>query len=94
MSCCDFKDPRDVIDQMKEFVGSGEFASLTDMVAAYISHSPKYKSQDEFGLVAGVDPKILRRIMAHATVSLEDFFKVLEQVHRDAEEACDEQEEG
>lgn len=78
-----FRDPRFIVDQMAELLKEGDFSSSTDLISAYIANSPKYKNQDEFAEAIGTTRQTLHRMFAHENVSLNLFFKALEQIHSD-----------
>ena len=81
-----FRDPSFIIDQMAEFLKEGDFSSSTDLISAYIANSPKYKNQEEFAEAIGITRQTLHRMFAHENVSLNLFFKAIEQIHADIEQ--------
>lgn len=81
-----FGQPQFVLEQMSSYVKDGDVASLTDLIAAYIANSPKYKNQDQFAEAIGTTRQTLHRMLSHSdTVSLKVFFNAIEQIHADAE---------
>jgi DNA-binding phage protein len=72
-----------IIDQLASFLKEGDFSSSTDLIAAYISNSPKYKNQDEFAQAIGTTRQTLHRMFAHENVSLNVFFKAIERIYDD-----------
>jgi hypothetical protein len=81
-----FGDPKSVLEMMSDFIREGDIAAITDLIAAYVSNSPLYKSQEEFAQKIGTTRQTLHRMLSHSeTVSLGVFFKAIEQIHSDAE---------
>ncbi|MBT3984561.1 MAG: hypothetical protein HOE90_24605 [Bacteriovoracaceae bacterium] len=80
-----FADPKYILEALKNFMNDGEFHSMTDLISAYIKHSPKYLTQEEFAAAIGTNRQTLHRMMAHENVSLNLFFSALEQIHDDAQ---------
>jgi len=78
-----FGNPEFIIEQLSVFLKEGDFSSSTDLIAAYISNSPKYKNQDEFAQAIGTTRQTLHRMFAHENVSLNVFFNAIEQVYED-----------
>lgn len=72
-----------ILEQISKCVSDGDFTSMTDFISAYISNSPKYKSQDEFALAIGTTRQTLHRMFAHENVSLTVFFNSLERIRED-----------
>ncbi len=80
-----FGDANSVINMMADYMKDGDVASITDLVSAYLSHSPKYKNRDEFAAAIGTTRQTLHRMLSHEdTVSLKVFFSAIEQIHADA----------
>ncbi len=76
--------PDFILEQMSQFIKDGDVASITDLIASYISNSPKYKSQEEFARTIGTTRQTLYRMLAHSeAVSLKVFFNSIEQIHDD-----------
>ena len=83
-----FGDPQYILSLMSDFVKDGDVASITDLISAYISNSPLYKSQDEFAQQIGTTRQTLHRMLSHSdTVSLRVFFNAIEQIHSDSQKA-------
>lgn len=78
-----FADPNFVIDQIAQYVRDGDFASITDLISAYVANSAKYKNQDEFAESINTTRQTLHRMFAHENVSLNVFLKALERIHDD-----------
>ena len=78
-----------ILEQISQCVKDGDFASITDFISAYVSNSPKYKSQDEFAAAIGTTRQTLHRMFAHENVSLNILFNALEKIHADTEERAE-----
>lgn len=78
-----FGNPQFIIDQLAAFLKEGDFSSSTDLIAAFISNSPKYKNQDEFAQAIGTTRQTLHRMFAHENVSLNVFFNAIERIYDD-----------
>ncbi len=78
-----FSDPNFIINEMAEFLKEGDFSSSTDLISAYIAHSPKYKNQDDFAKAIGTTRQTLHRMFAHENVSLNLFFKAIDKIYDD-----------
>ena len=80
-----FGDANAIINMMADYMKDGDVASITDLISAYLSHSPKYKNRDEFAVAIGTTRQTLYRMLSHEdTVSLKVFFNAIEQIHADA----------
>lgn len=77
-----FGNPKYVLDQISQYVKDGDFASMTDLISAYVSNA--YKSQEDFAEAIGTTRQTLHRMFAHENVSLSIFFNALEKIHKDA----------
>ncbi len=75
-----------ILEQISECVKDGDFSSITDFISAYISNSPKYKSQDQFAEAIGTTRQTLHRMFAHENVSLNILINALEKIHADLAE--------
>lgn len=76
--------PLFVLDQMSSYMREGDVAAITDLIAAYIANSPKYKTQEHFAEKIGTTRQTLHRMLSHSdTVSLKVFFRAIEQIHED-----------
>lgn len=82
-----FADPKFILNEIAEYIKDGDFASITDLISAYISNSKNYKSQDDFAFAIGTTRQTLHRMFAHENVSLTVFFNALEQIYEDAKKA-------
>lgn len=78
-----FGDPHFIIDQMIECLKEGDFSSSTDLISAYIANNPKYKNQADFAKALDTTRQTLHRMFAHENVSLNIFFKAVDQISRD-----------
>ncbi|MFP5492411.1 MAG: hypothetical protein ACLGG0_12980 [Bacteriovoracia bacterium] len=78
-----FADPSYMIEFMADYLRSGDFESITDIIAAYIANCPKYKSQDEFAKAIGTNRQTLYRMMAHQNVSMNVLFAAVERIYKD-----------
>ena len=78
-----FSNPEFIIDQMGEFLKEGDFSSVTDLISAYISNSPKYSGQEEFAEAIGTTRQTLHRMFAHENVSLNVFFNAIDRIYDD-----------
>ncbi len=70
---------------MAEYIKDGDIASITDVIAAYISNSAKYKNQDQFAEPSARLGKHFTECF-HITiinVSIKVFFNAIEQIHQD-----------
>ena len=81
-----FADPAFIINEISNFIKDGDFASITDLISAYISNNKKYKSQDDFAMSIGTTRQTLHRMFAHENVSLTVFLNALEKIHEDTQE--------
>ena len=80
-----FGDAKSVINMMADYMKDGDVTSITDLIAAYLSHSPKYKNRDEFATAIGTTRQTLHRMLSHEdTVSMKVFFGAIEQIYEDA----------
>ncbi len=77
--------PKFVLEQISQYVVDGDFASITDLISAYVSHCPKYANQEEFADAIGTTRQTLHRMFAHENVSLTVFFNALERIHQDGQ---------
>ncbi len=78
--------PDFVMKQMSHYMKDGDVASITDLIASYISNSPKYKNQEQFAEAIGTTRQTLHRMLSHSdAVSLKVFFNAIEQIHSDKE---------
>jgi DNA-binding phage protein len=78
--------PDFVVEQMSQYMKDGDVASITDLIASYISNSPKYKNQEQFAEAIGTTRQTLHRMLSHSdAVSLKVFFNAIEQIHSDKE---------
>lgn len=78
--------PEFVMEQMSQYMKDGDVASITDLIASYISNSPKYKNQEQFAEAIGTTRQTLHRMLSHSdAVSLKVFFNAIEQIHSDKE---------
>lgn len=76
-----FADPYFILEQMADYIKDGDIASITDLIAAYISNSDKYKNQDQFAQAIGTTRQTLHRMLSHSdSVSIKVFFKAIEQI--------------
>lgn len=81
-----FGQPQYVLEQMAEYMKDGDVASVTDLIASYISNSAKYKSQDQFADAIGTTRQTLHRMLSHNdNVSIKIFFNAIEQIHQDSQ---------
>lgn len=81
-----FGQPDFVMDQMTQYFREGDVASITDLISAYISNSPKYANQDEFARSIGTTRQTLHRMLSHNdNVSLKVFFNAIERIFADAQ---------
>lgn len=79
-----FGNPGEVLSMMAEYLKEGDVASITDLVSAYISNSPKYKNQEEFAKAIGTTRQTLHRMLSHSdAVSMKVFFGAIEQIYED-----------
>lgn len=70
---------------MGNLIHSGDVSSITSLISAYVSCSPKYKSQEQFAAAIGTTRQTLHRMVAHdESVSMRVFFRAIEQIHEDA----------
>lgn len=70
---------------MAQYLKDGDVASITDLIASYISNSPKYKNQEQFATAIGTTRQTLHRMLSHSdTVSIKVFFRAIEQIHSDS----------
>lgn len=70
---------------MAQYLKDGDVASITDLIASYISNSPKYKNQEQFSTAIGTTRQTLHRMLSHSdTVSIKVFFRAIEQIHSDS----------
>lgn len=77
--------PQFVLEQMAQYLKDGDVASITDLIASYISNSPKYKNQEQFATAIGTTRQTLHRMLSHSdTVSIKVFFRAIEQIHSDS----------
>ena len=81
-----FADPSFIINEISNTIKDGDFASITDLISAYVSNSKNYKSQDDFALAIGTTRQTLHRMFAHENVSLTVFFNALEKIYEDTQE--------
>jgi hypothetical protein len=79
-----FASPQFIIEEIALYVKEGDISASTDLIAAYISNSPKYKSQSDFASALGTTRQTLHRMFAHDNVNLNIFFKAVEQIYDDA----------
>lgn len=79
-----FASPQYIIEQISQYVKDGDFDSMTDLISAYITNSPKYRNQEEFAEAIGTTRQTLHRMFAHESVSLNIFFNALNKIHEDA----------
>lgn len=79
-----FGEPKYILEQIANYIKDGDIASVTDLIAAYISNSTKYNSQDQFAEAIGTTRQTLHRMLSHNdNVSLKIFFRSIEQIHED-----------
>lgn len=79
--------PQIIVEEMVSFMRDGDVSSITDLIGAYVSLSPKYKSQEQFAEAIGTTRQTFHRMIAHSdTVSMRVFFRAVEQIHEDARE--------
>lgn len=79
-----FADPLYIMNLMGDFMKEGDVASITDLISAYITNSPKYKNQDEFAAAIGTTRQTLHRMLSHSdSVSIRVFFGAIERVFSD-----------
>lgn len=82
-----FANPQHVMNMMAEYMKTGDVASITDLISAYVSNSPKYKNQEAFAEKIGTTRQTLHRMLSHSdSVSIKVFFNAIEQIHTDATE--------
>lgn len=80
-----FGDANAIMNMMADYMKEGDVASITDLIAAYLSHSPKYKNRDEFAEAIGTTRQTLHRMLSHEdTVSMKVFFGAIERIYKDA----------
>lgn len=54
--------PQFVLDQVAEYIKEEDVASIADLIAFYISNSPKYKKQEQFVIAIGTARQTLNGI--------------------------------
>ncbi len=80
-----FGDPKYILESMADFLLDGDVASITDLIAAYVSNSKKYKTQESFAETIGTTRQTLHRMLAHnENVGIQVFFSAIEQIHKDS----------
>ena len=83
----EFARPHFILEQMSKYMKDGDVTSITDLIAAYITNSLKYKNQDQFAEAIGTTRQTLHRMLSHGdTVSLKVFFNSIEQIYQDSTE--------
>lgn len=82
-----FGNPEQILEMMAAYMKDGDVASITDLIAAYIENSHKYKSQEQFAEAIGTTRQTLHRMLSHSdSVSMKVFFGAIERIHSDANE--------
>ncbi len=80
-----FGQPQYFLEQMAEYMKDGDVASVTDLIASYISNSAKYENQEQFAKAIGTTRQTLHRMLSHNdNVSIKIFFNAIEQIHQDS----------
>lgn len=81
-----FGQPEYVLEQMAQYLKEGDVASITDLISAYVSNSPKYKSQQEFADAIETSRQTLHRMFSHnEEVSMNVFIGAIQQIYQDAQ---------
>lgn len=80
-----FSNPKFMYGELMKLFEEGDLASTTDLIAAYITHSHKYKNQDEFAEAIGTNRMTLYRMLSNENVSMNLYFKAIERIHDDQE---------
>jgi hypothetical protein len=75
--------PKFIIEEISRFVKEGDIAASTDLICAYIAHSPNYTSLEEFAESIGTTRQTLYRLFAQENVSMLVFFKAIEKIYED-----------
>lgn len=79
-----FGEPKFILEQMAQYLQDGDVASITDLISAYVSNSPKYQSQEEFAKAIGTTRQTLHRLFSHSeAVAVGVFFSAIEQIYSD-----------
>ncbi len=79
----ELENPKFIIDEISKFVKEGDITASTDLICAYIAHSPNYASLEQFAESIGTTRQTLYRMFAHENVSMLVFFKAIEKIYED-----------
>lgn len=76
-----------VYEQILQLFKEGDLSSTTDFISAYVANSHKYKNQDAFAEAIGSNRQTLHRMFANENVSMNLYFKAIEQIFDDSQDS-------